>query len=54
MFGNDWLNRVPAGRREEILRHVEATLRPVLCPNGQWFADYRRLRVVARKADAPR
>ena len=43
------LDQQPAARREELLRHVETTLRPALCPNGQWFADYRRLRVVARR-----
>jgi trans-aconitate methyltransferase len=51
MFGSAWLNAVPAARRDEFLRAVEERLRPALYRNGTWHADYRRLRVVARRVD---
>ena len=31
------------------LEEVEAELRPTLYRDGRWYADYRRLRFVARK-----
>ena len=49
MFANELWNAVPAGQREEFLAHVEAELRPLLYRDGIWFADYRRLRVLARR-----
>ncbi len=33
------------------LEEVEAELRPKLLRDGKWIADYRRLRIVARKVD---
>jgi hypothetical protein len=47
MFGGHFLNRLPADRREEFFRLVEEEVRPVLRNDEGWFADYRRLRVVA-------
>jgi trans-aconitate methyltransferase len=47
MFCGGPLDTVPAGRREEFLRAVEDAARPGLFRDGGWFADYRRLRVVA-------
>jgi trans-aconitate methyltransferase len=35
---------------KRAMEEVEAELRPSLYRDGQWFADYRRLRFVARKA----
>ena len=49
MFGGAFLGRVPQERREDFLRQVEAELRPALRRDGKWFADYRRLRIVARR-----
>src|SRR5262249_8037683 len=50
MFGGPLLSRVPQDRREEFFRHVENELRPILDRDGVWFADYRRLRIVAWRA----
>jgi trans-aconitate 2-methyltransferase len=50
MFAGQVLGRVAAGGREEFLDRIEAELRPVLYRDGTWFADYRRLRVVACRA----
>jgi trans-aconitate methyltransferase len=47
MFASAVVNAVPVGRREEFLGAVEEAARPVLFRDGGWFADYRRLRIVA-------
>jgi trans-aconitate methyltransferase len=47
MFGERFLERVPLDRQEEFFGGVETALRPLLWRDGAWFADYRRLRVVA-------
>jgi trans-aconitate methyltransferase len=52
MFAGDLLAAVPDGRRDELLQQVERQLRPVLYRDGKWHADYRRLRVVARRVAA--
>lgn len=49
MFGADYLAKAGEERREEFLRKVEEMLRPKLFRDGQWWADYRRLRLVAYK-----
>jgi trans-aconitate 2-methyltransferase len=54
MFGKSFQERVPAERRDEFLRQVEERTRPTLYCDGQWYADYRRLRVVAQKVDPQR
>jgi trans-aconitate methyltransferase len=50
MFAHSVLNIVPEGQRTEFLRRVEEQLRPHLQRDGTWIADYRRLRVVARRS----
>jgi trans-aconitate methyltransferase len=49
MFGADYLAKAGDARREEFLGMVEEMLRPKLFRDGQWWADYRRLRLVAYK-----
>jgi trans-aconitate methyltransferase len=49
MFGGAWFEDVPNERRAELERAIEDRLRPELWCDGSWFADYRRLRVVAEK-----
>jgi trans-aconitate methyltransferase len=51
MFVRSLVDRVPPAEREGFFRHVEDVLRPTLYRDGKWFADYRRLRIVARRAD---
>ena len=48
MFARDLVARVPAEDREPFFRQVEDSARPRLFRDGTWYADYRRLRVVAR------
>ncbi len=49
MFGSDYLLKVAAEARERFFRRVEELLRAELFRDGQWWADYRRLRFVACK-----
>ena len=49
MFAADYLAKTGETNREEFLRKVEDMLRPELFRDGQWWADYRRLRLVAYK-----
>ena len=48
MLSND-AKDVPEAQRPTIIAAAEEGLRPVLYRAGEWFADYRRLRVVAVK-----
>ncbi len=49
MFRNSVLAAFAEDAQARILANVEEQLRPTLYKNGTWFADYRRLRVVAIK-----
>lgn len=49
MFGSHFLTQLPPQQREDFFQYVEAALRPLLYRQSGWFADYRRLRVVAWK-----
>ncbi len=50
MFAGVFLAAVPAKGQGRFLEGVESMLRPDLFHDGTWHVDYRRLRVVARKA----
>lgn len=49
MFGGCVLDRIVPAEREPLLNRIEDQLRPKLFQDGQWHADYRRLRIVAKK-----
>jgi trans-aconitate 2-methyltransferase len=49
MFGGNYLAGVSAERREAFVSQVEEYVRPELWRDGQWFVDYRRLRVAATR-----
>ena len=49
MFGSDYLAGLDSEKREIFFRDIESVLRPGLFRDGQWWADYRRLRLVAVK-----
>ena len=49
MFRGSLLAGVPAGDRERVLAATEAKAREKLFRDGSWWADYRRLRIVAVK-----
>jgi trans-aconitate methyltransferase len=49
MFGEPLLATVPRHRRRDVLDRVATVLRPDLHRDGHWWADYRRIRVMAVK-----
>ena len=51
MFGDHWLSRVPPDRHNDFFEDVEEIACARLLQDGVWFADYRRLRIVAHKND---
>jgi trans-aconitate methyltransferase len=51
MFGGTMLAHVPAEHADEVLGRASAIACPVLFRDGTWYADYWRLRFLARKPD---
>ena len=49
MFADSFLNTFPIEQQMSIISDIEKQLYPTLYKNGIWFADYKRLRVVAIK-----
>jgi trans-aconitate methyltransferase len=49
MFKGELFKDMSAGRKDQILSEVERKLRSTLFRDGSWYADYRRLRIVAIK-----
>jgi trans-aconitate 2-methyltransferase len=49
MFRGASLAALSTERREAFVRQVEEYARPALWRDGQWFADYRRLRITATR-----
>lgn len=50
MFAGAWFEGVPANARGAVIAEIQSRLRPSLFRENVWWADYRRLRVVARGA----
>lgn len=48
-FTDNLLSTVPDEKRDQVISEVEERLRPELYRDSTWFADYRRIRVVAVK-----
>jgi trans-aconitate methyltransferase len=51
MFGASFLAGIPPEKEEELIFVTEQQLRKELFREGKWHADYRRLRIVARRTD---
>lgn len=49
MFGQHWLAQIPDAMHEHFLAEVEEIARPNLWRDSVWHADYRRIRVLARR-----
>jgi trans-aconitate methyltransferase len=49
MFGSSFLKEIPAADQEPLLDEVQDTLKPTHYRNHTWWADYKRLRIVATK-----
>lgn len=50
-FADNIVESLPTGKREEVIADVVRKLKPVLFRDGSWFADYKRLRIVAFRQD---
>lgn len=48
-FADNIIQSLPQNKREEVIAGVERQLRSQLFKQGSWYADYRRLRIVALK-----
>ena len=53
MFGNRLLADIPPEPKIRIIQTVAEKLRPKLYRDGIWWADYRRLRIIAQKIVEP-
>ena len=51
MFGSSIFKMVPAAELPQILNEITDLLQPTNEVDGQWFADYKRLRFIAVKED---
>lgn len=49
MFGSSLFQQIPAGQLPQILNEITELLQPSNEVDGQWYADYKRLRYVAIK-----
>ncbi|MBI3302427.1 MAG: hypothetical protein HYZ72_10190 [Deltaproteobacteria bacterium] len=51
MFGNQFFAGLSDSEMDAVLTDVENQLRPTHFRNGRWYADYKRIRIVATKDD---
>jgi len=49
MFGAQYLIGIPKEEKEQILNEITNILEPAYNEDGQWYADYKRLRFIAIK-----
>jgi len=49
MFGSSFFEGIPADELTQILNEITDLLQPSNEVDGQWYADYKRLRFVAVK-----
>ncbi len=50
MFASRFLEKLSSQQQTEVIQAIEHQLKPTLYRDGKWWADYRRIRVVAIKA----
>jgi trans-aconitate methyltransferase len=51
MFGSSFFKDIPITEVDTILDEIQETLRPTHYRDHKWWADYKRLRIVATKQD---
>ncbi|OCS88671.1 hypothetical protein [Caryophanon tenue] len=49
MFGDELLQATTEQQQQQFIAEVEAFVKPQLYKDGMWFADYKRLQIVAYK-----
>ncbi|QJD96905.1 methyltransferase domain-containing protein [Mucilaginibacter robiniae] len=49
MFGSQYFSGIPEQEQQQMLQEITSLLEPAYNENGQWYADYKRLRFIAIK-----
>ena len=49
MFGSQFFMGIDDESKAQMLQQITGLLKPHYCENGQWYADYKRLRFIAIK-----
>lgn len=49
MFGHDLFEDMDKDRKDYLIENVEKNVKPLLYKNGNWIADYKRIRVMGMK-----
>lgn len=49
MFGSHMFEGINEDQKDDIITKVENNLKPILCKDGNWIADYKRIRVIGIK-----
>ncbi|MBS4200796.1 methyltransferase domain-containing protein [Bacillus sp. FJAT-49732] len=49
MFANDMFDGIPNDQKKVMLKNVENNVRDILYHDGNWIADYKRIRVIGIK-----
>ena len=49
MFASRFLEGLSNAQQTQVIQAIEHDLKPTLYRDGKWWADYRRIRIVARK-----
>jgi trans-aconitate 2-methyltransferase len=49
-FASHFLSELSTTQQAKVIQAIEERLQPTLYRDGRWWADYRRIRVVAIKA----
>ncbi|WP_078552039.1 class I SAM-dependent methyltransferase [Bacillus alkalicellulosilyticus] len=49
MFGSQLFEGIPEERKKDIILKVEKNVKDTLYQDGNWFADYKRIRVIGLK-----
>lgn len=52
MFAGPWFEGIPPSARGNLIAAIESQLRGSLFREGTWWADYRRLRIIAKSRRA--
>ena len=49
MFGNHMFENIDEDKKDNIITMVENNLKTILCKDGNWITDYKRIRVIGIK-----
>lgn len=49
MFGSHMFESIDEDKKDYIITKVENNLTAILCKEGNWIADYKRIRIIGIK-----